>query len=265
MLNDFDPEKFYESYPLKVISRPGYPARAQYKSTLLWDKYGYLVLKNLGRCRNYADIGGCFGFGANAMRYQIFCTQGTYPATKVFEISPEFVSIGEQLFPYIEFIKMDFRSYDEGPEAFDLITLFDIIEHVQNPEEFLVSVAQRTKLALIKTPMETGGDWFGAKPPLNQGESHEDGHINFYSPKEYLELLDRSGFELLAGKFVKSIVPRGAGRRILIPECSKSKKVIEKGLTKVYWKLPYFLTRKLVGRGDHIGLVKSRYNHYVRE
>lgn len=262
MLDDFDPEKFYESYPLKVISRPGYPARAQYKSTLLWDKYGDLVLKNLGKCQNYADIGGCFGFGANAMRYQIFCTQRTYPTTKVFEISPEFVSIGKQLFPYIEFIKTDFRLYDGVPEVFDLITLFDIIEHIQNPEEFLASVAQRTKFALIKTPMETGGDWFGAKPPLKQGEFHEDGHINFYTPKEYLELLDRSGLELLAGKFIKSIVPPlRTGRRILIPECNTSKRSPFRALfNNAYQILPYFITRKLTGGGNHIGLVKSRQN-----
>ncbi|MDD2473489.1 MULTISPECIES: methyltransferase domain-containing protein [unclassified Methanoculleus] len=261
MSEKFDPEKFYESYPLKVIARPGYTTRAQYKSTLLWDRYGDIVLKILGRCRNYADIGGCFGFGANAMRYQIFCTQGSYPATKVFEISPEFISIGKHLFPYIEFIKTDFRLYNGAPDVFDLITLFDIIEHVQNPEEFLISVAKRTKLALIKTPMETGGDWFGAKPPLNQGESHGDGHINFYSPKEYLALLDRSGLELLAGKFVKSIVPSGTGRRILIPECSLSKKsLLTAGLSDIYQMTPYFITRRLVGRGDHIGLVGSRRN-----
>lgn len=258
MSEDFNPEKFYESYPLKVISRPGYPARAQYKSTLLWDNYGDIVLKNLGQCQDYADIGGCFGFGANAMRYQIFRTQGSYPVTKVFEISPEFVSIGKQLFPHIEFITTDFRSYDGMPEVFDLVTLFDVIEHIQKPEEFLAAVAKRAKFALIKTPMETGGDWFGAKPPSNQGECHEDGHISFYTPKEYLKLLDQSGLELISGKFIKSIVPLGA-ERILVPEGNISKKnIFKKGLKTIYELSPYSLTRKIIGHGDHIGLVKSR-------
>jgi len=260
MPEDFCPEKFYESYPLKVISRPGYTARAQYKSTLLWDRYGDTVLKNLGKCQDYADIGGCFGFGANAMRYQIFRTQGLYPVTKVFEISPDFVSIGKQLFPYIEFIETDFCSYDGVPEVFDLISLFDIIEHIQKPEEFLVAVAKRTKFALIKTPMETSGDWFGAKPPSNQGKYHEDGHINFFTPKKYLELLDQSGLELISGKFLKSIVPLGADR-ILVPERNISKKsLFKKGLKMIYDLSPYPLTRKLIGHGDHIGLVKSRYH-----
>ena len=36
----FDPEKFYESYPAKVMLRPGYPTRAQFKSTLMWNLFG---------------------------------------------------------------------------------------------------------------------------------------------------------------------------------------------------------------------------------
>ena len=106
MPTSFNPENFYSSYPPKVILRPGYPSRAQYKSTLLWSLFGKIVMKKLhNQCINYADIGGCFGFGANAMSYHIFHSQKSYPATKVFEISPDFISIGKQLFPNIEFIR----------------------------------------------------------------------------------------------------------------------------------------------------------------
>ena len=167
----------------KVISRPGYPARAQYKVTLLWDKYGDLVLKTWANART-TQILRLFYFGANAMRYQIFCTQRNLSYNKSFRDLPGIRFYRKTTISLYWVYKNRFPLIRRKvPEVFDLITLFDIIEHVQNPAEFLPSVAQRTKFALIKTPMETGGDWFGVKPPLKQGEFHEDGHINFYTQK----------------------------------------------------------------------------------
>ncbi len=58
----FDPQEYYSSYPSRVILRPGYPARAQYRSTLLWNLYGHIIINSLGSINTYADI---FGFGAN--------------------------------------------------------------------------------------------------------------------------------------------------------------------------------------------------------
>jgi len=259
---DFNPAQFYATYPKEIILRPGYPARAQYKSTLLWDLWGHQIMKYLGDCMSYADIGGCFGFCANSMAYQIFCSQGKYPQTKVFEIVPEFINIGKQLFPYIDFIKEDFNYYDGDPVVFDLITMFDIIEHVPNPDAFLSGVAKKTRLVLIKTPMETGGDWWGAKPPKNQGYEHPDGHINFFSPTEYLKILKRNGIEIISGKFVKSIIPKGA-IRILEPESKpayKSEKINYKkrSLNFLKYWAPFPVTRRIFGGGDHICLAKTQ-------
>jgi hypothetical protein len=264
---EFNPDQFYETYPTVVILRPGYPARAQYKSTLLWDLWGDQIMDYVDQnCQDYADIGGCFGFGANSMAYQIFCSQGKYPKTKVFEIVPEFINIGKQLFPYIDFIQEDFSSYDGDPDVFDLITMFDIIEHIPNPDAFLSRVAKKTKLVLIKTPMETSGDWLGAKPPKKQGHEHPDGHVNFFSPFEYLEILKRNGFEVISGKFVKSIIPKGATRildpeatRIFDPESGSEKVSYKKrGLYFLRHWAPFPITRRIFGGGDHICLAKTR-------
>ena len=152
--------------------------------------------------------------------------------------------------------------YNGEPEVFDLISLFDVIEHIPNPDIFLKNAAQRTKLALIKTPMETSGDWFGAKPPKNQGEEHEDGHLNFFSPKEYEKLLTQSGFDIIAKKSLKSIVPPGKSQMILHPESYlKRKSFQEKNFLFAYQITPYFITRRLFGGGDHISLVSSHYNY----
>ncbi len=68
---NFDHAKFYSSYPSKVIARPGYPTRAAFKSKLLFQLFGKNLLKHTNTITTYADIGGCFGFGANAMSFFI--------------------------------------------------------------------------------------------------------------------------------------------------------------------------------------------------
>lgn len=262
----FDPLEYYSSYPSRVILRPGYPARAQYKSTLLWNLYGHIIMKSLGSIDTYADIGGCFGFGANAMAFHISKCQGNYPETKVFEISSDFITSGKQLFPYIGYIQDDFCLWNGTPKVFDLVTMFDVIEHIPNPISFLSVVANHSKFALIKTPLETGGDWFGGKPPVKQGNEHTDGHINFFTPRTHRELLEKSGFDIVSAQCVFSIVP-SAAEDILNPEDinpgDSSELVILKMIKRVGRILvdkkiiPYYFMRKIYGHGDHLCLVKS--------
>ncbi len=255
---EFDPHEYYSSYPCKVILRPGYPARAQYKSTLLWNLYGYIITRYIGDINTYADIGGCFGFGANAMAFHISKSQASYPETKVFEISSDFITIGKQLFPYIDYIEDDFCVWNGTPDVFDLVTMFDVIEHIPDPVSFLSVVANRSKFVLVKTPLETGGDWFGGKPPIKQGSEHADGHINFFTPKTYRELLEKSGFEIIREKFVRSIVHYTA-ENILNPEES-SKLTIRKVVRILIDKklIPFYFVRKILGHGEHLCLVRSR-------
>lgn len=254
----FDPLVYYKSYPSKVILRPGYPARAQYKSTLMWDLYGKQIMRSLGRINSYADIGGCFGFGANAMAFHISKLQGKYPKTKVFEISSDFIEIGRQLFPYIEFVQESFIREKPSKEIFDLVSMFDVIEHIPCPESFLLSASNRAKFALLKTPMETGGDWFGAKPPTKQGNEHPDGHINFFTPRDYIKLLTNNGWELVSGKSIFSIVSQ-SNRQVLVPEDQYQKSPLKRiGINLLYRGfVPNYLRRNILGLGDYICLVKS--------
>lgn len=74
----------------------------------MWDLYGKVIMKELCQVNSYADIGGCFGFGANSMAFHIKKNQGKYLELKVFEISFKFATLGKQFFPYIDFVLQDF-------------------------------------------------------------------------------------------------------------------------------------------------------------
>lgn len=257
--NDFNPSEYYALYPDRVIARPGYPARAAYKSTLMFKSYGDFILNDLGKIDTYADIGGCFGFGANTMKFHISRKQEIAPRTFVFELSSKFTSIGKILFPDIEFVQEDFFLWKENVKSYDLITLFDVLEHVVDPESFLRKLAERCKFLMLKTPMETTGEFMGSKPPVLQGEKHIDGHINFFTPASYEKLLNSANLEILKSRLVY-IIPRGA-QQILNPEQEPS--TIHKPLQMIARTLrtlpgvPWSLKRKILGGGDHICLCRT--------
>jgi hypothetical protein len=75
----FDATQYYSNYPQKVIARPGHPARAAFKSTLIFNLFAKHIYANIDNINTYADIGACFGFGTNAIGYHIRKKQGFMP------------------------------------------------------------------------------------------------------------------------------------------------------------------------------------------
>lgn len=269
----FDPLAFYATYPRKVLARPGYPARAQFKSALLWQLFGARVLREAGHVGTYADVGGCFGFGANSLAYHVSQDQGERPTTVVFELAPEFISLGELLFPDIRFVQGGIESFNTASDApFDLVTMLDVVEHLTEPGAFLQTLATRARFVLLKTPLETTGEWRGSRPPALQGKDHSDGHVNFFTPASYERLLRGSGFRILEKRILWTIIPRGA-ELALSPENEHLRKrrlsaqemvlhpqsAIRKAgrLVLQCVPLPFGLVRKLTGGGNHLCLAQS--------
>lgn len=260
---EFDPTRFYESYPAKVIARPGYPARAAFKSTLFFGLYGELVLRDLGTIDTYADIGGCFGFGANSMAFQIAKRQGSSPRTLVFEISPGFVEMGRSLFPNIEFVEAELGDWEGDIARFDLVSLFDVVEHIVDPGSLLRDVSARSRYVMLKTPMETAGPLRGDRPRAKRGEAHVDGHVSFFAPEAYEELLTSNGLEIVESRLVRRIYPSGA-HAALQPESPHAdwrryaRQYPVRFILKAFPGIPWRAKRMLFGGGDHICLCRSR-------
>ncbi len=259
----FDPISYYQDYPRRVLLRPGYPARAQFKGSFMWGLYGDRLLGELGEIGSMADIGGCFGFGANSMAFQVARATGKRPEMYVFEISPEFVRLGRQLFPDIQFVEANILTWDSEPRTFDVVTLFDVIEHIPNPLPFLRGVARRARYGLFKTPLETKGEWQRPCAPALTGATHPDGHVNFFTVPELRLLIEDAGFDVLASRVVRSMIPIGADLA-LMPEAGpplrtlRSRLNIARRCHNSAWL--NLLIRKLRGGGELVCLVRSRYH-----
>lgn len=95
---------------------------------------------------------------------------------------------------HIDFFEMD------GSRKFDLITMWDVLEHIDKADVFLKKCAELT---------EPGGYLFLQVPQIDSyfAKKHRDewkmmglDHVNYFGKKTITEILDRNGYEVLAIK-----------------------------------------------------------------
>lgn len=100
----------------------------------------------------------------------------------------------------------DLQSAGFENSEFDVVTMFDVIEHVPDPISFIIEakrILRRNGLLLINTPdaeslwaKALGSKWQLIMPPE---------HIHYFSPKNLGEYLSKNGFEVeLSTKIGKS-------------------------------------------------------------
>ena len=116
--------------------------------------------------------------------------------------------------------------------------------------------------------METSGEWRTPKPPVKVGEKHPDGHINFFLPKKYEDMLNIANFDLIDFRLIDTIISSGA-EMALVPETIEDEASLtcgmcyipnaKKMLKQMMWScLPFQLMRKIFGGGEHLCLCRSR-------
>jgi hypothetical protein len=191
------------------------------------------------------------------------------PETYVFELTEGFVTLGKSMFPAIRFEQQDFLTWKGEVDVFDLVSLIDVLEHVVNPGPFLQRLATRCRLLLLKTPLETTGEWRGNRPIGASGVAHPDGHVNFFSPRSLESLLTANGFRLLRSRVVKTVIPPG-GELALAPEflpptltpltsgVRHHLRVLKRAVLNM---VPYRAIRPWFGGGDHMCLCVSTHDN----
>ena len=137
---------------------------------------------------NILDV-GC-GSGNLLM---LFKNQGYADLTGI-DISSEQISVAKALNTNINFINIDIKSFLEtSKDKFDLITAFDVVEHLDKEEllETLRLIYDRLNdngLLIIQTP-NAESPWFGA---VAFGDFT---HEWFYTPSSLEDILLKSGFK----------------------------------------------------------------------
>ena len=132
------------------------------------------------------DVGSGYGFFRKAAQASGWCTQGI-------EVSRHAIQVAETEFGLDTFAGTLADFARRPPDAFDVITLFDTIEHVSDPLSLVRTVGELLAprgVCVIRTPnlgaleLQVFGGWY---------HSFKMEHLHYFSPESLTWTLERSG------------------------------------------------------------------------
>lgn len=110
-------------------------------------------------------------------------------AFKAYDVSPHVLNIKNEGVEYI------YGDFCESDEFVDVVTLFDVFEHVPDTIEFIKSVSQRCKIIGFHIPLEYSLNF--AMRNMFHSRLHTPGHLVFMDIASALNLLAFSGLRVV--------------------------------------------------------------------
>lgn len=92
----------------------------------------------------------------------------------------------------------------------DIILLFEVLEHIPNPIDFLISLKPILNEKLILSVPNCDNPDFLGRSGLNYNHYTDSSHVNFFTEKTLLEALDKAGYQVqVYQKFnpINTIIP----------------------------------------------------------
>lgn len=146
--------------------------------------------------RTLADV-GC-GSGALTIATVRLMQQAGRQLTSAsaYDVSPHIKSLRH---PFIRFVHGDFT---ESHEFVDLVTLFDVVEHVPDPTTLLKQVARHTSFICLNIPLDASLDL--SLRDLWRGNLRDPGHLIILDPAGALNLLAFAGLRVIDYRYTPS-------------------------------------------------------------
>lgn len=129
-------------------------------------------------------------------------------------------------------------------KSLDYLILADVIEHVDDPVEFLKDKARVAKKLLIKIPVERAL-FIRLSYMLNgikQGVNHPSGHLHCWNTKEVLQILDLAGIKVLEADYLPSDLKFSKKKSFMKNFLFKMVSFLDK---KISWN--FFFSKHLLG------------------
>ncbi len=146
------------------------------------------------RHQRLLEIGSAYGFFLEIVRNDFREVLGIDVTDEGVQHTREQLQLGA--------IQADFLQHDFGSEKFDVVCLWDTIEHLRRPDLYLEKIVSLTEPGAL-VALTTGdigsvvARWRGAKwrmiiPPV---------HLHYFSSKTLTELLRKNGFDIVYNRY----------------------------------------------------------------
>lgn len=148
------------------------------------------------------DVGCAAGFFLRVCKDKGWETAGI-------EIAKPMIDYAEQTLGLSDMHRGDLLSVDLAPGSFDVISMWDVIEHLEEPGKHLARVSELLKDdgILVLETQNVGSRFAKLLGRRWQHYKHEE-HLYHFDPATLRHLLEQSGFEVLEN------TPRGGGKYV---------------------------------------------------
>ena len=140
------------------------------------------------------EIGSAYGFFLDTVRDEFTSAQGI-------DITAAGVQFARDRFK-LDVVQADFLAHDFGAQKFDVVCMWDTIEHLRAPHLYVQKIASLTEpgalLAITTADVESinsrlrGKRWRMIHPPT---------HLHYFSAATLTRLLDRYGFDVTYNRY----------------------------------------------------------------
>lgn len=149
---------------------------------------------NPNRHKHLLEIGCAYGFFLDVVSDRFDTVLGI-------DITQEVVSYAQEQLK-LNVINNDFLKYDFGNQKFDVICMWDTVEHLQNPRLYLEKISKHTESgALIAI---TTGDIESLNARIRKDKwrlIHPPTHIHYFSKRTLSKMLNNCGFDIIYNRY----------------------------------------------------------------
>jgi len=206
---------------------------AGFKTAQFLKLFGPLAAEHGWRIRAYADVGCGCGFETRAVLQGLRRLGHSVSQAWGYDVHPAVDSIPSET--GLRFVHGDFTA---TTEVVDLVTLFDVFEHIPDPLGFLRAVAERCRYLGLHVPLDNNLNH--SLRDRYRSKLRDPGHLVFLDACQALSLLSCAGMRVVEYAYTPGFrVP--SGRRSRLARLAR----IPRSL--IWWFSPWLLSKTLGG------------------
>jgi len=146
------------------------------------------------RHKRLFEIGSAYGFFLDEIRRRFDSVQGI-------DVTEVGIAHARQRF-HLDVVRADFLSHDYGAHKFDVVCLWDTIEHLRAPDLYLKKIAAHTDAGALLAI--TTGDIGSINARLRKDRwrmIHPPTHLHYFASPTLARLLERCGFDVVYNRY----------------------------------------------------------------